>query len=114
MLKYMQHVGVVDADLTRDNFTQHGLHLNPSGKEWIAKTIGQTIVTILTMKKPAINLNWKEVPRTAPVEEPKMELASKSDKGNKANVVRSSCRMKRLPIIRYEDFLWVTCTSKTV
>jgi hypothetical protein len=39
LLKDMQHVSVVDADLTRDNFTQHGLHRNSTGKELIAKTI---------------------------------------------------------------------------
>jgi hypothetical protein len=114
ILKDMHHVSVVDTDLTRDNYTQHGLHLNSSGNEWIAMIIGQTIVTILTMKKPAISLNWNEVPRTAPADELMTELASKTDKGNKANVVRSSCRTKRPPIIRHEDFLWVTCTSKTV
>jgi hypothetical protein len=75
LLKDMRHVSVVDADLTRDNYTQHGPHLNSSGKEWIAKIIGQNIVIILTLKKPAISLNWNEVLRTAPADEPKMELA---------------------------------------
>ena len=114
LLKDMQHVSVVDADLTRDNFTQHGLYLNSTGKELIAKTIQQTITAFSTMGKPAISLNWKEVPLAAPTDVPKIELARKSDKGEHENVVRSSCRTKRPPIIRHEDFLWETCTAKTV
>jgi len=46
LLKDMHHVSVVDTDLTRDKFTQHGLHLNSTGKELIAKTVGQTITII--------------------------------------------------------------------
>jgi hypothetical protein len=43
LLKDMHNVSVVDTDLTRDKFTQHELHLNSTGKELIAKTVGQTI-----------------------------------------------------------------------
>jgi hypothetical protein len=43
-----------------------------------------------------------------------MELTSKKDDGVHKNAARSSCRPKRPPITRNEDFLWVTCTSKTV
>jgi hypothetical protein len=91
----MHHVSVVDTDLTRDKFTQHGLHLNSTGKELIAKTVGQTITTYLRTGKPAISLNWKEVPLTTPMDEPKTNPASKSDQGEHGNVVKTSCRTKR-------------------
>jgi hypothetical protein len=110
----MQHVSVVDTNLTRDNFTRHGLHLNSSGKERIAKTIGQTITTLLTIGNPPVILNWKEVPLAAPTVETKTELTSKNDDCVHKNAARSSCRLKRPPITRNEYFLWVACTSKTV
>jgi len=46
LLKDMNHAIVVDTNLTRDNFTQHGLHMNPLGRERIAKIVGQTITTL--------------------------------------------------------------------
>ena len=100
----MHHVSVADTDLTRDKFTQHGLHLNSTGKELIAKTIGQTIKTYLSIGKPTISLNWKEVPLTTPMDEPKTNPANKSDQGEHGNMVRKSCRTKRPPINRHEDF----------
>jgi hypothetical protein len=108
----MQHVSVVDTNLTRDNFTQHGLHLNSKGKERIAKTIGHTITIISTIGNPTISLNWKEVLLAASTVENKVEPAGKNDNGEHRNAARSSCRLKRPPITRNEDFLWVTCTSK--
>jgi hypothetical protein len=105
---------VVDTNLTRDNFTRYGLHLKSSGKERIAKTTGQTITTLSTIGNPPIILNWKEVPLAAPTVDTKMELTSKNDDGVHKNAARSSCRPKRPPTTRNKDFLWVTCTSKTV
>ena len=95
LLKDMHHVSVVDTNLTRDNFTWHGLHLNSSGKERIAKTIGQTITTLLMIGNPPVSLNWMEVPLAAPTVETKIELTSKNDDGVHKNAARSSCRPKR-------------------
>jgi len=57
MTKDIHHVSVVDTNLTRDDFTQHGLHLNSIGKERIAKTIEQSIRTLSLTGIPAISLN---------------------------------------------------------
>ena len=77
-LKDMHHVSVVDINLTRDKFTRHGLHLNSSCKERIAKIIGQNMTKIVSL--------------------------SKNDGGVNINVARSSCRLKRPPVTRSEDF----------
>jgi len=39
----MHLVSVIDTNLTKDKITQHGFHMNSTGKERIAKTIRQTI-----------------------------------------------------------------------
>jgi len=62
LLKDMHHARVVDTNLTRDKFTWHRLHMNPSGRERIAKIIGQTITTPLTNGITPISLKWEEVP----------------------------------------------------
>ena len=51
-LKDMQHIHIVDVNLTRDEFTRHGLHLNYLGKVRIAKTIEQSINTLSTTRNP--------------------------------------------------------------
>jgi lysophospholipase L1-like esterase len=61
-LKDMQHTHTVDVNLTRDEFTRHGLHLNYLGKERIAKAIEHSINTSSMTRDSAIGLNWKEAP----------------------------------------------------
>jgi hypothetical protein len=104
LIKDMQHVSVLDTNLTRDDFTRHGLHLNSLGKERIAKTIGKSITTLSTTGNPTISLNWKEVPLAASTVDTKMEPAGKNDNGEHRNAARSSRRPKRPPITRNEDF----------
>ena len=45
--------------LTRNDFTQRGLHTNSTGKEKIAKMIGHKITNLLTTLIPPISLKWK-------------------------------------------------------
>ena len=78
----MQHIHIVDVNLTRDEFTRHGLHLNYLGKERIAKTIEQSINTLSMTRNPTISLNWKEVPSaaiTTAITETRMESTRKKD-----------------------------------
>ena len=114
LLKDMHYASVVDTNLTRDNFTRHGLHTNPLGRERIAKIIGQTITTPSTNAIPPISLKWEEVLLATSNVETKMGFASKNDNGVHRNVARSSSREKRPPVTRNEDFLWVACTTKPV
>jgi hypothetical protein len=126
-LKDMQHIHIVDVNLTRDEFTRHGLHLNHLGKERIAKTIEQSINILTTTRNPTISLIWKEAPSaaiTTPITETWMGSTGKKDIETRVvstekndidvqrNTMRSSCRPKRPPTTRNEDFLWVTGTSK--
>jgi len=59
-------------------------------------------------------LKCEEVPLATPTVETKMGFIHNNDDGLHKNAARSSCRLMRPPITRKEDFLWVTCTSKTV
>ena len=126
-LKDMQHIHIVDINVTRDEFTRHGLHLNYLGKERIAKAIEQSINTLSMTRNSTISLNWKEVPSAAITTtitetrmgstgkndiETRMGSTEKNDIDEQRNATRSSCRPKRLPTTRNEDFLWVTSTSK--
>jgi hypothetical protein len=57
-------VDVIDSTQNRHEFTRHGLHMNISGKERLAKILGQHIKTRLTNWNPPININWKETTST--------------------------------------------------
>jgi len=43
MVKTADNAKIIQADLSRNDFTHHGLHLNTSGKEKMAKLIGDNI-----------------------------------------------------------------------
>jgi hypothetical protein len=85
--------------------------MNPSGRQRIAKIVGQTIITASTSGIP---LKWEEVPLATATVENKMGSTSKNDDGVHKIVARSSSRPKTLPVTRNEDFLWVACTRKPV
>jgi len=109
----MHHARVVDVNLTRDKFTRHGLHMNSSGKERLAKIIGQAIMTLSTSGTPPISLKWEEVPMVTSSVETKMGSTNMSDDGVNKNLARSSNRSKR-PLVTRNDFLWAACPSKPV
>jgi len=105
LLKDMHHTSVVDTDIPGDKFIRHRFHMNPSGRERIAKIIGHTITTISTSGIPPFSLKWEEVPFATPTVETKMGSTSKNDDGVNKIVARSSSRRKRPPLARNEDFL---------
>jgi len=60
MAKVFSHVAIVEIGLNRKYFTQHGMHLNKSGKEWLSKLIATQIcrlVNSINRDVPVIALN---------------------------------------------------------
>ena len=60
MAKIFSHVAIAETDLNRKYFTQHGMHLNKSGKEWLSKLIATQIcrlVNSINRDVPVIALN---------------------------------------------------------
>jgi hypothetical protein len=55
--------------------------MNSSGKERIAKTIGQTITSLSTSGNPPISLKLEEFPLATPTVGTKMGFISKNDDG---------------------------------
>jgi len=46
----------------RGHYTQHGLHLNKIGKEWIAKKTANFINNLFANQKPVlIPMKWEEI-----------------------------------------------------
>jgi len=53
-------VKILEQETKREDFTQHGLHLNMSGKDKIAKLLAQNITQLFEdMKKIPIAAKWK-------------------------------------------------------
>jgi hypothetical protein len=78
--------------------------MNFSGKERIAKVIGQTITTFSTSGNPPMSLKWEEVPLATPTVETKMGFIRNNDDSLHKNAARSSCRLMTPLITRNEDF----------
>jgi hypothetical protein len=61
IMKTFNNVEIVDVDMNREHFTQHGLHMNTSDKEKIARNISDVVRAIGTRKKDKTTiLKWKE------------------------------------------------------
>jgi hypothetical protein len=58
-MKNKENIRILDREPTREDFTQHGLHLNATGKTKVAKLMSQNISVLSenTNKHP-INLKW--------------------------------------------------------
>jgi hypothetical protein len=67
-MKRYNHIKVTDMSAKRDHYTQHGLHMNKIGKEWITRKTADIINKLFTNSKPAhIPLKWKRIAQEDPV-----------------------------------------------
>jgi len=114
MLKDLYHVSTIGMNLTRNEFTQHELYRNSSGKEKIAKIIGHNITNPLTRQYPPISLKCKEVPIATSTDEAMMKFISENADDLHKNAVRTSSRPQRTLITRNEDIVWKMNSSRTV
>ena len=64
IFKARDNVSIVDIDLHRNDFTQHGLHLNTVGKEKVAEIIANIKQLRVKKKGPPYLLMRKETPKT--------------------------------------------------
>jgi hypothetical protein len=110
----MNHVTVIDTNYTREDFTQHGLHMNSAGKEKLAGNLGQVITNFWVPKTSNISLNWKEAFSATPTKGAIVESSTENAEVEHKTAVRASNRMKKIPTTRNEDFLWPTYTVKTI
>jgi hypothetical protein len=51
-MKIYHYAKVMETNLNREHFTQHGLHMNRLGKELISRIISENMKSILMRKQP--------------------------------------------------------------
>jgi hypothetical protein len=62
----VDNVDLLQTELSRNDFTHHGLHLNISGKGKIAELIGKRIKNLIRKKEEdPIRLKWKNLKKPA-------------------------------------------------
>jgi lysophospholipase L1-like esterase len=63
-VKTADNVNIIQANLSRNDFTHHGLHLNISGKEKMAELIWKNIKKLMARKEETpIILKWEKIKR---------------------------------------------------
>jgi hypothetical protein len=119
--KVYNNVMIIESNLHRKYFTQHGMHLNKHGKEWLSKQIATQIHRLVESNSkatPIVPLKWK------------IESISKQNSANPMLEQNITCPIntnwnkpddsvtvetltnrvpnhnRRLPITRSNDFLW--------
>ena len=121
LAKVFSHVAEIVTDLDRKYFTQHGMHLNKSGKERLSKLIATQICRLVKSNNkevPIIALNWKdestgkqntvnslsEQTTTCPISLGWNNSDSSISEDKSLNRVITHNR--KLPVTRSKDFLW--------
>jgi hypothetical protein len=141
VVKSVINMKIIQSDLNRDDFTRHGMHPNLSGKEKVAKLIGENIKQLTAHNKqtPLITKCLEDLINNLQKED-EVKQPNDVDKGTKFestlsatryektqaharkpplsitadqnNVLpRSSNRIKKTPPTMNEDFLWITCPA---
>jgi len=78
MVETLDYVKIIQADLSRNDFTQHGLHLNISGKEKMAKLLEDNIQKLMSSKEETTLIQKLEENLQDPVQkQDKEELMSR-------------------------------------
>jgi hypothetical protein len=127
---------MIEVPKERDLYTRHGQHLNARGKEPIASKIALTIENIIQKKANPIPMNWSVTNEIDMQEQAKqvhenptsdnvsntLERSDHMAKGNISNKnstsqvdttstehepTRFSSRARKIPTMKYDDFLWV-------
>ena len=82
-METVDYVKIIQADLSRNDFTQHGLHLNISGKEKMAKLLGYNIQKLISSKEETTLIQKLEENLQDPLQkEDKEKLMSRKKKRN--------------------------------
>ena len=62
IMKGYNHIKVIDMSTKRHHYTQHGLHMNKTGKEWVTKKTADIINKLFANSKSAhVSLEWKGI-----------------------------------------------------
>jgi hypothetical protein len=118
IMKCYEHVTIIQHDLSRDMFTQHGLHLNALGKEVIVKYIAATYDSMFQKSVVPICLFWKDnfSPSDNCVTDKYLvsdhSIEDNNEDGNET--IQKSNRLRKPPIMKNEDFLWSTKTKNAM
>jgi Cu/Ag efflux pump CusA len=119
-MKIKDNVRILEQDINREDFTQHGLHLNATGKDKAVKLMAQNISQLFEVKKKhRIILKWRTTHRDPclvinahnvtnedhEVIDNKERKEDQTDSNKQG--IRISSRPKRIPNSRSDDFLWV-------
>ena len=138
VVKSISNMKIIQSNLNRDDFTHHGMHLKLSGKEKVAKLLGENIKQLTAhIKQTPLITKWREDLINNLQKEAEVNQSNDVNKGTKFkstlfstryeetqtharkpplsitidqnNVLpRSSNRIKKTPTTMNEDFLWIT------
>ena len=91
IMRRYNYTEVIDMSANRDHYARHGLHMNGTGKDWLARRIPDTINKLFVNQELApITLEWEESSEKR--DQPKTIGHKESDSGIEQQEVRTSSR----------------------
>jgi len=99
LVKVFPHTSFLETENNRNLFTNHGLHLNKTGKRLVTYQITSLLQSIFEHKTSVpIILGWHNE-----IQDNNIPICE----GNQVKLsIRDSSRNKKIPITRSNDFLW--------
>jgi hypothetical protein len=122
------NVKISDTDLEREHFTKHGLHLNSSGKEYIALRLATMFRSFFNKERIShICLQWKDDTKTFNQDrtnndsfvtnynevtvlqsQPSNSQKVTNENEEKITHLQIAKRQRRNPALQDQNFLWIT------
>jgi hypothetical protein len=119
IIKNKDNVSLLEHETNREDFTQHGLHLNATGKHKVVKLMSLNISQMFEVKKKhSVILKWR--PTHSDPSPPNSTLNNTNEDhvvtdnigrnedqmDPNSQGIRISSRPKKIPNSRSDDFLW--------
>jgi hypothetical protein len=104
IVKLYSNVQLLEANLDRNYFTRHGMHLNHKGKELYSQQLATMVEEVFRKEQSVpISIPW-EVPSLVPNDTETQDLNT-DDKISES--AESSHHRRKCPVRRNPDFLWI-------
>ena len=104
LVKPYSNVQLLEANLDRNYFTRHGMHLNSKGKELYSKQLATIVEKIFRKEQLVpISIPW-DVPFLVPNDTETQDL---NTDGKISEAAESSQHRRKCPVRRNPDFLWI-------
>jgi len=103
IVKLYPNVHLLEANLDRNYFTRHGMHLNPKGKELLSQQLAAVVENVFSKEQSVPIITPWEAPSLVPNDSETQDLSTDDKRPELAGFLQ---HRRKCPVRRNQDFLW--------